>query len=128
MDEMKEIIDEKTVELIMTAVLIGGPCLGLLIGAVVGLIQRQFGKRALQGLGLGCFGILNWFMWKYYSWMVRYDPETGYVGLHKVSVLLINVAVFVAVGALIGIAWGLLARRGTTRQPEPTPSETPQDA
>jgi len=118
MAEMREIIDEKTVELIMTVILIGGPCVGLLVGAVVGVVQRQLGKRALQGFGIGCFGVLNWVLWRYYSWMVRYDPATGYVGLHKVSVLLINVAVFVAVGATIGLVWGALANRAGSAQTE----------
>jgi len=115
MEQMKEIIDERTVELIMTVVLIGGPCLGLAVGAVVGLVQKQMRKRTLQGFGLGCFGILNWILWRYYSWMVRYDPQTGYVGLHKVSVLLINVAVFVAVGAVIGVLWAAVSNRAAAR-------------
>lgn len=118
MNEMKEIIDEKTVELIMVVAPLAGPCLGLLLGAVVGLVQKQVAKRTLQGFGLGCFGILIFVLWKFYSWMVRYDPETGYVGLHRVSVFLINVAVFVAVGAIIGVIWGILSNRATARATE----------
>jgi len=128
MDEMKEIVDEKTIELVMRVLLIGGPLAGLVLGGLVGALQKKFAKRLLQGFGIGCFGVLNWILWRYYSWTVRYDPATGYVGLHKVSVLLINVAVFVAVGAVIGIVWGVSANRAASRRepPEEAGGETRQ--
>lgn len=114
MNEMKEIIDEKTVELILRIIGIGGPIAGLVIGACHGVITRRFLRSLLHGFGLGCTGLLVWVMWIYYSWTVRYDPKTGYVGLHKVSVLLINLAVFSLVGVLVGGVWGLIARRKPT--------------
>ena len=47
--------------------------------------------------------------------MVRYDPETGYVGLHKMSVLLTNVVLFALVGLLLGLAYGKLLALGRRR-------------
>jgi hypothetical protein len=50
-----------------------------------------------------------------YRHMVRYDPETGYVGLHKMSVLLTNVVLFTLVGLLLGLAYGKLLASGRRR-------------
>lgn len=111
MDEMKEIIDARTAEYIIRAIAIGGPVAGLVIGSVVGMVRKRLVRKMLEGLGIGCLGILVWVMWVYYSWTVRYDPKTGYVGLHKVSVLLTNIVVFAAVGAAVGIVWGRVASR-----------------
>ena len=44
-------------------------------------------------------------LWKFYSWMVRVVPETGYVGLHKVSVAAICLLVFVGVGVAVGLGF-----------------------
>lgn len=108
---MREIIDEQTLELVMNALAVLGPVCGAMIGAIAGALKRNVARGAAQGFGIGCFGILNLILWRFYSWMVRYDPVTGYVGLHRVSVLLINVAVFIAVGVVIGLVWGLVASR-----------------
>jgi len=114
MEEMKEIIDERTVEMVIRAIGIGVPVAGVLVGALIGLLKKQFGRCLLRGAGIGSLGLLVWVMWVYYSWTVRYDPNTGYVGLHKVSVLLINVVVFAVVGAIVGWVWGWFSRRTLT--------------
>lgn len=120
MDEMKEIIDERTVELIIRVIAIGGPIIGLLIGVLVGAVRKQVARSALNGLGIGSLGILIWIMWVYYSWTVRYDPKTGYVGLHKVSVLLVNLLVFSVVGAIVGALWGWISKRQRQTEGEET--------
>ncbi len=118
MDEMKEIIDERSVELIIRVIAIGGPVIGLLIGVVVGAVRKQVARSTLNGLAIGSLGILVWIMWVYYSWTVRYDPKSGYVGLHKVSVLLINLLVFSMVGAIVGALWGWTSKRQRQNQTE----------
>lgn len=51
-------------------------------------------------------------LWRFHLWMVRVEPETGYVGLHKVSVFALNALVFVACGCLIGHLVGRLHNHG----------------
>jgi len=111
MEEMKEIVDEKTVEMVIRLIGLGVPLVAVTVGAIIGLFRRRFRVCLLKGIGIGALGPLVWVMWIYYNWTVRYDPKTGYVGLHRVSVLLTNVVVFAAVGAIVGWVWGKLARR-----------------
>jgi hypothetical protein len=41
--------------------------------------------------------------WRAYLWRVRFDPVTGFCGLHSVGVLLGNAAAAVALGLLYGL-------------------------
>jgi hypothetical protein len=74
-------------------------------------------------VALGVLGPLAWGAWQYYNWMIRYDPQTGYVGLHKVWVLVANLAVFLALGVLLG--WGLRAVWERTELPQVGEAEGP---
>jgi len=122
---MEEIIDERTVETIMFTLLWAGPVLGVGIGLLVGAVRKQLCRDALYGLALGCLGILNFGLWKLYSYLVRYDPKTGYHGLERVDVLLLNVAIFCGVGVLLGLIWGWVApRKPEMEEAEATEGET----
>ena len=101
---MHELIDIATFEHMLI-----GVCVALTVaGLVLGLVLRRRGSISPAGVvALAGIGPVVYVGWVFYSWMVRYDPQTGYVGLHKVSVLLINVGVFVA----LGIIAGLVARK-----------------
>lgn len=116
---MKEIIDERTVETIMLTLLWAGPVLGVGIGWLVGAVRKQLRRDALYGLAIGSLGVLNFGLWKLYSYLVRYDPRTGYHGLERVDVLLLNGAIFCGVGVLLGLVWGWVA----PRKPEVEESE-----
>lgn len=107
MDEMKELIDERMVEQVIGAIAVLGPVLGLIGGL---LSSRKHGRPAAwglsRGLGLGLLGTLVWALWRLYSWLVRFqpapDPAQDYFGLERVDVLLLNIVLFVAVGAAVG--------------------------
>ena len=101
---MHELIDITTFEHLLI-----GACVALTVaGIVLGIVLRKRGNITPAGVAaLALVGPVVYAGWVFYSWMVRYDPQSGYVGLHKVSVLLVNVAVFVA----LGIIAGLVARK-----------------
>jgi hypothetical protein len=106
--QLREIVDLAQVDLAMVYLALVAPLLGLIIGAIAG----SFRGRVLYGIGRGlAFGMLGpviFIMWRFYRYMVRYDPGTGYVGLHKMSVLVFNICVFAIVGLFLGALYGKL--------------------
>ncbi|MEI6500923.1 MAG: hypothetical protein WCP21_07840 [Armatimonadota bacterium] len=76
------------------------------VGVVVGLVFRAVWK----GLAVGLLGPLIYALWLGYSHLIRYDPVTGYCGLHHTSVLLLNVVLFALVGVALGAVYGWLFR------------------
>jgi len=108
MDDMRELI---TVQAFDRAVLVAaGAWLLAAVGAgIVGHVRGKAGA-ALRGAALGLLGPLAAGLYRFYSWTVRVDPSTGYVGLHQVRVFALNIVVFCAVGALVGWALSRLPR------------------
>ncbi len=96
MDEMHELI---TVEAFAHGLMMVSVA-WVVIGLVVTLIAR--GSPNALRRGLAC-----------YSWMVRVDPKTGYVGLHRVSVFVVSAMVFIAVGIAVGLLFARLYRNNT---------------
>lgn len=76
------------------------------LGLIVGLVARA----AVRGLAVGLLGPLIYGLWLGYSYLIRYDPRTGYCGLHRTSVLLLNVCLFALVGVVLGAVYGWLFR------------------
>ncbi len=116
MDEMRELIDEAALERAFLLVAVAGPFVGLAAGAVwAGLRRGAWRTGLVRGLLGGLLGPLVLGLWRLFSWLVRYqpapDPANDYFGLERVDVLLLNVVIFVAVGATIG----LLVRRVRAR-------------
>ena len=100
---MKELIDPHQANLLMLAVLVGAPLVGLLWGA--------FTKRLLRGLTVGLLvGVGNFALWSVYN------AITDKLGLDTVKNLLVNLGLFVVLGVLIGLgaAW-FSARSGDKR-------------
>lgn len=89
-------------------------------------------RRHTRGLRLwlaaALLGPLVWALWCFYCWMVRVDPQTGYVGLHQVRVFALNLVVFIAVGMVLGLILGRLARDVVTRGPSEGDSGVPPAA
>jgi len=101
---MQELVDIGQFEKALTAL-----CVALtLVAGIAGAVLVKRGRMALgQAVALAALGPLLYGAWRYYAWTVRYDPLTGYCGLHKVSVLLLNVGAF----SVLGVVGGLVARR-----------------
>ncbi len=120
MDKMTELINLQVFERwlqIAAVMLVGG-------GIVAGLAMRRQYRGLLKGLLVAGLGPLLYLMWIFYRWMVRYDPAHDYVGLHCVSVFIINVVVFVIVGAMLGFIISRIFGSG----PQPSYSKKERDS
>ena len=93
---MKELISPSQSE---TVILIASVLLAL-GGAIWG--YRVLDKR---GLWAGLGGVLVYVLWLAHKYLTRYDAQSGYFGLDKVSVLLGEVVAFVVLGAVCGAMW-----------------------
>lgn len=73
------------------------------------------GWRALGSRGLiaALPGLLVWPLWQLHKYVTRFDPQTGYFGLDKVKVLAGEVVLFIALGAVLGWAWGKISNGKT---------------
>ena len=78
--------------------------LATVVGAFVG--WRAAGKR---GLAFALAGPLLFGAWRAHSYVTRFDPQTGYFGLDKVSVLLLEVVAAVVLGVVLGCVWNKVA-------------------
>ena len=79
----------------------------MLCGAIWG--AKVYGAR---GMLLGLIGPLVFGLWQFHKWITRYDGQREYFGLDKVWVLLLEMVLFVALGAAVGIVW----KRFTSRR------------
>lgn len=96
--QMKELIDAHQAQMLMIAVLIAAPVIGLVWGAVV--------KRIVPGLLIGlAIGIGNFALW------TVYNAITNSLGLDTVKNLLVNLALFIVLGVIIGGVIGARSRR-----------------
>ena len=103
--DMREIVDAEQVGRLFAVLAFLLPPLCLLGGWWFGGRRRMARQGAIYGLLAGLLGPLNWTLW------TVYNRITDTVGLDTVRNLVINVALFVVVGALIGVAAGLAIRR-----------------
>jgi hypothetical protein len=99
---MQELISPAQSEMLV-AILSGA----LLLGCAA------WGFRAVgaRGVLLGLLGPLVFGLWQFHKWITRYDPQTEYFGLDKVWVLLLEVALFVVLGAVLGVVIKKLVSR-----------------
>ena len=102
---MKEIVDASTVQRVLLLLAVVAPPVSILVGAVAGARHRRAVRGAAKALSVGLLGPLCYGLWHLYSYLVRCDPATGYVGLHKVKVLALNMGIFVAVGVILGLVY-----------------------
>lgn len=109
---MQELVSVEQAESVLRWLVLGGPLLGAIVGALIGALRRRpqavsregckIGCGAWRGFAVGLLGPIIYLMWRLFSHLVRYDPETGEAGLHKVSVMALSALIFVVVGALLG--------------------------
>lgn len=88
---MKELIDPHQAHLLMLGIAIAAPLIGLAWG--------WFAKRLASGLIIGLLiGVGNYVLW------IVYNAITDRLGLDTVKNLLVNLALFIALGIIIGFA------------------------
>lgn len=107
MDEMHELV---TVAAFGRALI--GACAAWTLAWVVAGGVASARRRATARLAwpFAALGPLVWLLWRGYLWTVRVDPATGYVGLHRVSVFVVDLLVFLVVGASAGLIFARLRR------------------
>lgn len=76
----------------------------LALAGVLLLGGAAFGWKTIgaRGVLFGLSGPLVFGLWQFHKWITRYDPQTEYFGLDKVRVLLVEIVLFVALGAAVG--------------------------
>lgn len=109
--DLREMIDLATANR-----LVGWTAMACLATALAGLLaalpcRGARGSLLRAAAAVAPAGFLIAVGWDLYLWRVRFDPETGFCGLHSVSVLAGNVLAAVVVGLLYGLylrwLWGL---------------------
>lgn len=115
--DMRELIDPDAAETAMRILPAVVGVVGLLGGLMVGWAKRSR-EACVRGAFVSGVGVLAYLLWCAYNWHVRWDPQTGYVGLHYVRVLLINLLMFVAAGLAVGWAWTALRQDKQEQQVE----------
>jgi len=102
---MKELVTTEHAARVIAILAIALPIAGLVTGAIAGAVRRRAAREALLGLACGLSGPAIWVMWRIYNGII------GRFGLDSVKGLLVNLALFLVVGLVIGLAAGVLWRR-----------------
>jgi len=114
---MREIIDIRTVDWLVWAWAAGCPVVCLLVAGLMAAARRSTRAVWTTAVLLALLGPLVLGLWLVYSYLVRYDPRTGYFGLDKLWVLAFNALLFV----VVGVVYGYLVGRAWGRGPAPAP-------
>ncbi len=114
--DMRELIDPDAAEMAMRVL----PAVVVVAGLLGGWLRKKKGYF-WRGAFVSGVGALAYLLWCAYNWHVRWDPQTGYSGLDKVRVLLINLLMFVAAGLAVGWAWNLIAGQAEEAESVGTP-------
>ena len=107
---MHELIDLGKFEFALQIIAAATLPVGLIVGLCLGRVRGAMRKQIIRGATAGLLGPILYALWCYYQWMVRLEPETGYVGLHRPGVLALNVGVFIIAGAILGLAYTRIFR------------------
>ena len=121
-----EIVDIEAVDRLLLLIGVAAPVVCVLVGLLFGSVRGRPGLQALRGLTIGISGPVVLGLWRYYRYMIRLDPETGYVGLHRMSVYILNIVLFAVVGALLGVLYVRLAARLWPPRPHAPREESPE--
>ena len=89
---------------------------------LITLVGAVWGYRAVGARGVlaGLCGPLVYGLWQFHKYITRFDPgfdangkfdpSREYFGLDKVKVLLFEIVLFIALGAALGWAWGMISK------------------
>lgn len=102
---MTELVTVEQAEAALRALIWAGPLLGAVLGVIIGAARKCAVVGLWQGVAVGLLGPAVYGLWLFYSYMVRYNPQTGVAGLHKVWVHVVNGLIFIALGALLGVIY-----------------------
>jgi len=106
---MRELIDLGAVERWFGILAVALPLLGIGIGAALQFSARRPGSLA-TGILVGLLGPGNWLLWRVYNGI-----EDHY-GLDSVKAMLLNLALFAALGLAAGAAIRLLSNQRTRQR------------
>jgi MFS family permease len=113
--DMRELIDPDAAETAMRVLPTVVVVAGLLGGWLMGWLRKKRGAF-VRGAFVSGVGVLAYLLWCAYNYHVRWDPQTGYSGLDKVRVLLINLLMFVAAGLALGGGCNIVAGHSETAE------------
>lgn len=119
MNDLHEIVDLHTVDRVFILLAIVVPILGAVSGAWWGRLSGRMRYGLIVGISLGMLGPLNLLLWHIYNLI------TARNGLDTVRNLQINLLVFIATGAVIGLTIGIILKRSAFA---PVSSETDKEA
>ncbi|MCE5240842.1 hypothetical protein LLH23_20455 [bacterium] len=122
MNDYHEIVDLQQFAGAVRVLAMAVPVVAVLVGLIAGAARKRLAAGLLKGAAVGLLGPLVYGLWLMYSALIRYDPQTGTVGLHRVSVLLLNVAVFAVVGVLLGLTYSRVFRAASVTDAPPDPT------
>jgi hypothetical protein len=111
-EQMRELVDLGAVQWWFGILAVALPLVGVGIGAAFQFRARRPGALA-GGIVVGLLGPVNWLLWRVYNGI-----EDHY-GLDSVKAMLLNLALFAALGLAVGFGFRALRRSGRpTRTPE----------
>lgn len=114
-DFLPELVSEPAFSRGLAWVVMGWSGAWLIAGAVLALVLRRRIAAAWCGYAVLC-GWAAWAGWGLFVHVTRVDLTTGEAGLHRVSVLLVCLAIFLVGGASMGVVAALLRRAGLRAQ------------
>jgi hypothetical protein len=116
MNDMKELVTVEQAERVIALLAWLLPVLGIVIGAVVGAVRKRLAPSLIVGLLIGLIGPAVWALWHVYNGIM------GRYGLDSVKALLINLALFIVIGLVIGFVLGRYFVRHRVATSQETPS------
>jgi len=127
---MTELVTVEQAEAVVRALIWAGPLLGALLGLIIGGARKRAMLGLWQGVAVGLLGPVIYGLWLVYSAMVRYNPQTGEAGLHKVWVHAVNGLIFIVVGLVLGVIYRRFVFREGPGEADQAAPEAPgaQDA
>src|SRR5437016_1931653 len=100
---MQELVDLSVVERWFGLLAVLAPILGLGIGAALQIRGHRQGAL-VTGILIGLLGPANWLLWRIYN---RIEDHYG---LDSVKAMLLNLALFAALGIVVGLGFRLFRR------------------
>jgi hypothetical protein len=82
------------------------------------LVLAMYGWRIARkrGVLLALLGPLFYAAWRAHVYATRFDPQTGYFGLDKVSVLVTEIVLVLVLGTVLGRVWNAVLNGANTAE------------